>query len=209
MAINYEFEKMIKECNDSHISPVEINMSCPNIKGKRQLAYDFERLDEKLRYITENYDYKFGIKLPPYFDPQDVSLAHDVISNYPTIDYITCINSLGNGLIIDWMSESALIKPKNGIGGIGGDYCKPTGLANVHMFHLENPKYKIIGCGGIRQASDVFEYILCGASGVQVGTQFMREGPYVFERIKGDLCKLVENNGYTKIVDFRGKLKKI
>ena len=182
-------------------------MSCPNIKGKRQLAYDFEELDSTLNNICEMYDHKFGIKLPPYFDPQDVSLVSDIIKKYPKIDYVTCINSLGNGLFVNWMTESAIIKPKKGIGGIGGDYCKPTGLANIHMFNMEKPKFKLIGCGGVREPSDIFEYILCGASGVQIGTQLIREGLNTFERIIGEFVKIVDRKGYNDINDFRGKIK--
>ena len=122
VAINYDFEEIIKDCNDNSICPLEINMSCPNIKGKRQLAYDFEELDKKLGKICDMYEYSFGIKLPPYFDPMDVSLASDVIKKYPKVDYITCINSLGNGLMVNWLTESVVIIPKNGIGGVGGDY---------------------------------------------------------------------------------------
>ena len=207
IAVNYDFDEIIKDCSDNSIKPLEINMSCPNIKGKRQLAYDFEALDEKLRKTCEVYDHKFGIKLPPYFDPQDVSCVSDIIKEYNQIDYITCINSLGNGLIINWLDESTLIRPKGGIGGIGGDYCKPTALANVRMFYNENPNLKIIGCGGVREANDVFEYILCGASGVQIGTQFMRDGHDIFERIYKEFPKIMDTKGYESIEEFRGKLK--
>ena len=207
VAINYDFEKILRDCNDHSVKPLEINMSCPNIKGKRQLAYDFEAFDEKLGKICDLYDHDFGIKLPPYFDPMDVSCISDVINNYKQDDYITCINSLGNGLMVKWLDNKTRIRPKGGLGGIGGEYCKPTGLANVRMFYNENPKLKIIGCGGIKRSTDILEYVLCGASGVQIGTQFMKEGCDVFSRLYKQFNELVDVNGYKDLSEIRGKLE--
>jgi dihydroorotate dehydrogenase (fumarate) len=87
--------------------------------------------------------YTVGLKLPPYFDPAHWTQAIDVINEYATtkrIEFVTCCNSIGNGLVIDYENESTVIKPKNGHGGIGGDYIKPVALANVRQFytHLGN-----------------------------------------------------------------------
>ncbi len=67
--------------------------------------------------------------------------------------------------------ESVVIRPKNGFSEIGGEYVKPTALANVHAFYQRlNPEIQIIGTGGVLTGRDVFEHILCGASMVQIGT---------------------------------------
>jgi dihydroorotate dehydrogenase (fumarate) len=58
----------------------------------------------------------------------------NILKKYP-VDFITCINSVGNTLIIDPETESPLIAPKGGLGGLGGDYVKPVALANVRMFY--------------------------------------------------------------------------
>src|SRR3712207_6983595 len=54
--------------------------------------------------------------------------AAAIFNQYP-LAFVNCVNSIGNGLVID--DEQVVIKPKNGFGGIGGDYIKPTALANV------------------------------------------------------------------------------
>ena len=51
---------------------------------------------------------------------------------------------------------------------------------------------KILGCGGVENGSDVFEYILAGAAAVQVGTQFYREGCHCFKRIRQELINLMK-----------------
>ena len=130
---------------------------------------------------------------------------------YP-LDYITCINSIGNGLIVDFETEKIVIKPKDGFGGIGGSYVKPTGLANVRKFYeifqREGSKIKIVGCGGVESGRDVFEYILCGAEVVQVGTQFYKEGGRCFSRLENELGRIMEDKGYSTLEEFRGKLRK-
>ena len=57
----------------------------------------------------------------------------------------------------------------------------------------------IIGCCGIQSGMDIFEFILSGASAVQVGTQLLREGPICFNRLE-------KEKGYREINDFKGKL---
>jgi dihydroorotate dehydrogenase (fumarate) len=203
--------------NSEGISGLEINLSCPNIVGKGQLAYDFKMMDEYLGEIFKFLDIwvdtkSIGVKLPPYFDFWQFESAAEVLMKYP-LDYITCINSIGNGLIVDIDTEQTVIKPKEGFGGIGGSYVKPTGLANVRKFYeifqREGSKIKIVGCGGVESGRDVFEYILCGAEVVQVGTQFYKEGRRCFSRLEEELGYIMGDKGYFTLEEFRGKLKNI
>ncbi len=212
---NCEMIDQIMACN-SKIDGIEINLSCPNIIGKGQLAYDFEKLGNYLDGIIECLDVRglekaIGVKLPPYFDMWQFEVVAKILMKYP-IDFITCVNSIGNGLIIDIDTETTLIKPKGGFGGIGGSYIKPTGLANVRKFYeifQENgSKIKIIGCGGIETGKDVFEYILCGAELVQIGTQFYKENTKCFSRLENELSEIMERKGYSDLNQFRGKLKR-
>ena len=157
---------------------VEINLSCPNIINKGQLAYDFSAMDFYLsKLFTECLHDKIkiiGIKLPPYFELHHFKIVADIIKKYP-INFVTTIGSIGNGLVIDIEKEAPVIAPKEGIGG--GSVVKQTALSNVYNFSKQfiHTDIKIIGCGGVEKGSDVFEYILAGAAAVQVGTQFYRE----------------------------------
>jgi dihydroorotate dehydrogenase (fumarate) len=72
-----------------------------------------------------------------------------------------------------------------------------------------NKKIKIVGVGGIYTGIDAFEFILSGATLLQLGTSFSQEGPPIFERISKELCQIMEKKGYTTLDDFRGKLKVI
>lgn len=183
---------------------VELNLSCPNVPGKPQIAYDFETTENILSEVFSYFTKPLGVKLPPYFDIVHFDQAAAVFNKYPLV-FVNCINSIGNGLVIE--DETVVIKPKNGFGGIGGDYVKPTALANVHAFYQRlNPSIQIIGTGGVKSGRDAFEHILCGASMVQIGTALHQEGPSIFERITNELKAIMIEKGYQSLEDFRGKL---
>ena len=186
---------------------VELNLSCPNVPGKPQLAYDLEALDATLAAVTAEHDEAFGLKLPPYFDPVHFDEAAAVLNAYPRVAFLTCINSIGNGLVIDVEAESAVIRPKGGFGGIGGDYVLPTALANVRAFYERCPAKRLIGCGGVGTGEHAFAHLLAGASLVQVGTALHREGPALFARIGAELEALLERKGYSSVDEVRGALR--
>jgi dihydroorotate dehydrogenase (fumarate) len=189
------------------IAAIEINLSCPNLPGKPQTGYDFDESARLLDMVFAHVRQPLGVKLPPYFDISHFEAMAVILNRYP-LGFVTSINSIGNGLVIDAKTESVVIKPKGGFGGIGGDFIKPTALANVRQFStLLDERIAIIGCGGVRNGRDAFEHILCGASAVQIGTQFMREGTACFERIGAELAAIMGEKGYADIESFRGKLK--
>ena len=138
------------------------------------------------------------------------NLPHFHKNNKYPLTYVNSVNSVGNGLYIDLDKEQVVIKPKGGFGGLGGEYIKPTALANVHAFYQRlNPQIQIIGTGGVLTGRDAFEHILCGASMVQVGTTLHKEGVGAFDRITHELKEIMAEKGYESIEDFRGKLRYI
>ena len=185
----------------------EFNLSCPNLPGKPQIAYDFELTEKLLTEVFQFFTKPLGVKLPPYFDLAHFDQMAEILNQFP-LAYVNSINSVGNGLVIDPKTDAVVIKPKAGFGGIGGEYVKPTALANVRAFYTRlKPEIKIIGTGGVLTGQDVFEHLLCGASLVQVGTQLHQEGPEVFARLTAELAAIMEQKGYQSLADFQGKLK--
>lgn len=200
-----ETHTILKKVQDSAFQGlVELNLSCPNVPGKPQIAYDFETTETILREVFAYFTKPLGIKLPPYFDIVHFDQAAVIFNQFP-LKFVNCVNSIGNGLYIE--DESVIIKPKNGFGGIGGEYIKPTALANVHAFYQRlKPEIQIVGTGGVLTGRDAFEHILCGASMVQIGTTLQKEGLAAFDRITQELRDIMAEKGYETIEDFRGKL---
>jgi dihydroorotate dehydrogenase (fumarate) len=201
---------MLKQIQESDFSGItELNLSCPNVPGKPQVAYDFEETEHILKEAFAFFKKPLGIKLPPYFDLVHFDQMAAILNQFP-LAYVNSINSIGNGLFIDPTTESVVVKPKNGFGGIGGEYVKPTALANVRAFYTRlKPEIKIIGTGGIRNGQDAFEHLLCGATLLQIGTELHKEGPSIFARIEKELAAIMAEKGYQTIAEFRGKLKAI
>ena len=201
-----ETHTLLKKVQNSGFKGItELNLSCPNVPGKPQIAYDFETTERILGEAFGYFDKPLGIKLPPSFDIVHFDQAAEVFNRHP-LKFVNCVNSIGNGMYIE--DESVVIRPKNGFGGIGGEYIKPTALANVHAFSQRlNPSIQIIGTGGVYTGRDAFEHILCGASMVQIGTALHQQGVEVFERVSLGLKAIMAKKGYEKLEDFKGKLK--
>lgn len=206
-AENLEMLTLIEKSDFQGIT--ELNLSCPNVPGKPQLAYDFEATEDLLQQVFARFTKPLGIKLPPYFDLAHFDQMAEILNQFP-LTYVNSINSIGNGLYIDLQKEAVVIKPKEGFGGLGGEYVKPTALANVRAFYTRlKPEIKIIGTGGIRNGQDAFEHLLCGATMLQIGTELHKEGPKIFDRITKELEQIMTEKGYRTIDEFRGKLKTI
>lgn len=173
------------------VDALEVNLSCPNLVGKPQIAFDFEKSRHILQDV-KNIAGKtpVGVKLPSYPDPIfNIQMAH--IVKELGIDFVTAINSVPHCAIIDAEKEEFVIKNK--FGGLGGKYVKPVALGQVRRFYeLFEGKIPIIGCGGIESGKDIVEHFLAGASAVQVGTQLMKEGPQVFERLEKEFREELE-----------------
>jgi len=202
-----DYETMLRAFQESKVDAVEINLSCPNISGKGQLAYNISETERLLKKL-QKYEKKVkGLKLPAFLEIYYFEKYAEMIKKYQ-ISFVTCINSIAGSLIIDAKKESAVIKPNGGMGGLCGEYIKPVALGNVRKFYkVLDKNVKIFGVGGVRRGEDVFEYILAGAEAVQVGTQFEAEGIKCFERINKELEALMVNKKYSRLSDFKGKIK--
>ena len=204
-----DFPTIAEVINHANPDLIEVNLSCPNIPGKPQIGYDADTSERIVKRLRKIVTVPMGVKLPPYFDPAHHKLMGDVLARCG-VDFLTLINSVGNGLVVNPDAETVVIKPKGGFGGLGGAMIKPVALANVRAFwkHFHGTM-PIVGTGGVVDGVDAFEHVLCGASAVQIGTVLVEEGVQVFERLEHELTACLEKKGYKTIGDCRGKLKEL
>lgn len=204
-----DFITIAETINASKPDLVEVNLSCPNIPGKPQIGYDLEASERLMKRVKKVITVPMGVKLPPYFDPAHHEQTARVIERVG-VDFLSLINSVGNGLVVDPERETAVIKPKGGFGGLGGSIIKPVALANVRAFwKLFNGRLPIIGTGGVVSGTDVFEHLLCGATAVQIGTVLVEEGLGVFDRLQKELAAVLEKKGYASPSACVGRLKEL
>lgn len=204
-----DFITIATAINASAPDLIEVNLSCPNIPGKPQIGYDLEASERLLKRVRKVISVPMGVKLPPYFDPAHHEQTAKVIERVG-VDFLSLINSVGNGLVVDPERETVVIKPKGGFGGLGGPLIKPVALANVRAFwKLFKGRLPIIGTGGVVSGGDIFEHLLCGATAVQIGTVLVDEGVGVFDRLQTELAAVLDKKGYASPAACIGKLKEL
>jgi dihydroorotate dehydrogenase (NAD+) catalytic subunit len=142
----------------------ELNLSCPNVeKGGMAFGTEpelVERITRKVRELTRR---ALVVKLSPNVtDIAQIAQAAEA----GKADAISCINTVV-GMAIDVKTCKPLIA--RGIGGLSGPAIRPIGVACVWKA-ARAVRIPVIGLGGIGCADDALEYLLAGASAVQVGT---------------------------------------
>jgi len=202
-----DYVKITAAFQKSAVDMIEISLSCPNLENHPQIGYDFEETEKLLSCLTKLGKKPLGLKLPAYLDNALQEKMAKIIKRYK-ISFITCVNSLGNSLIINPDKEKPVIKPRGGIGGLCGEYIKPVALGNVRgFFNLLKGKVAIFGVGGIKSGQDAFEFLLAGADAVQVATTFEKEGTKCFKRINDELAMILKKKKYKSVLEVKGKLK--
>lgn len=204
-----EYLLMSKALEQAGADAIELNLSCPNLAGKPQAGYDFEYCRQILHLVRPEVKIPLGCKLPPYLEIAHQQEMAQILLDFK-MDFVTLVNSVGNALVVDPSTQTATIKPKKGLGGLGGKYIKPVALGNVWSFYnLLAGKVAIKGCGGVYSGQDAFEHLLCGAQGVALGTVYYEQGPVAFARIENELAQVLLSHGYKSAKEAVGKLKTI
>lgn len=202
-----DYKKLIVKADKVPFSAIEVNLSCPNIEGKGIFAYDFNTMFRLLNALRKKTKKTLGVKLPPYTQREQIK---EVVANFRKIgiDFITTMNTFPLGTFIDWKKESMRINPNMGIGGLAGNAVKPIALSQVILFrYFSEGKLPVIAVGGISSAQDIYEFILAGASAVQIGTALLKKGTNIFTQLKRDLRGLLMEKKVKKLSDKVGRLK--
>ncbi len=181
------------------IDAYEINLSCPNVKeGGRTFGKDprqVHRITSALRELTHK---PLIIKLTPEVsDIGELGLA----AQEGGADIISAINTF-IGMVINTEKRKAVLGTITG--GFSGPALKPLALAKVYTLS-QVVSIPIIGIGGIFTVTDVVEFLLAGASAVQIGTANYIE-PKISEKLVDDLLQYCKDNELESIAELIGTL---
>jgi dihydroorotate dehydrogenase subfamily 1 len=116
---------------------------------------------------------------------------------------IVAVNTLGTGLSIDIENALPMLGSVSGYGWLSGPAIKPLALRCVADI-CRAVKIPVIGVGGITDGRDAIEFIMAGASAVQVSTAAITHGPKVYGLIADDMTRFMRAKNYNSIGDFRG-----
>jgi len=184
------------------IQAIELNISCPNVKmGGMAFGTNLDSAREVTREVRSVYSKKLIVKLSP-----NVTNICDFarVVEEEGADSVSLINTLlGMSVDVENMRPSL----STITGGLSGPAIKPVALRMVWQV-ARAVKIPVIGMGGIMNASDALEFILAGASAVQVGTGSFIDPAASIKILEGIEAYLVKKN-YSDIKDITGYLNRV
>jgi len=197
-----EYVEVSSRLNDCHIvDMIELNISCPNVnEGGMEFGADPFMTEKLTAEVKKVFSRPIITKLSP-----NVTSIVDIAkaAEQGGADALSVINSLvGTSIDIEtWKPVLTYNK-----GGLTGPAIKPVALAMVNAVY-SNCKLPIIGVGGISNVSDVIEFLLCGATAIQIGTALFIE-PDLPVKIESGLKKYLKEKKLSSIYELVGKVKK-
>ncbi|RKX17463.1 MAG: dihydroorotate dehydrogenase [Candidatus Zixiibacteriota bacterium] len=197
-----EYVHICERLNDiSRVDMIELNISCPNVdEGGMQFGSDATMTEKTISACRKVFHRPLIAKLSP--NVTDVVAIGKAAENGGA-DIFSVINSLV-GTSVDIYSWRTRLT--NNKGGLTGPAIKPVALAMVSAVY-ENCKLPIIGIGGISNYADVVEFMLCGATAVQIGTALFID-PMTPVKIVKELSKYLKERKLNKVTNLIGKVRK-
>ena len=182
------------------IPAIELNISCPNVKeGGMAFGVTCAGAASVVRAVRAVYDKTLIVKLSPNVtDITEIARAVEAEG----ADSISMINTL-LGMAIDTEKRRPVLSTITG--GLSGPAVKPIALRMVWQT-AQAVKVPIIGMGGISSAKDAIEFLLAGASAVEVGTYNFVD-PSVTTQIVDGIEDYMRRHGFTDIQDLIGALQ--
>jgi dihydroorotate dehydrogenase (NAD+) catalytic subunit len=195
-----DYERTIEILNDGEgIAAYELNVSCPNTsEGGLQFGSDPRFLDEVVTSAKRVALRPLIVKLSPNVT-SIAQMAH--IAEEAGADAISLVNTF-----VAMAIDADTRKPRiaNVTAGLSGPAIKPIALRMVYDAALA-VKIPVIGIGGISTAADVVEFMLAGATAVQVGTASYWD-PCATEKIVDELERWCQDRSVTRLADLTGGL---
>ena len=147
-----------------HVPAIELNISCPNVKdGGMAFGVTCRGAESVVRAVRERYSKTLIVKLSPNVtDIAEIARAVEAAG----ADAVSLINTL-MGTAVDIEKRKRVLSI--GTGGLSGPCVKPVALRMVLQV-AKAVKIPVVGLGGIMTARDALEFIMCGATAIEIGT---------------------------------------
>lgn len=181
------------------VAAIELNLSCPNVSGGIDFGTNAESCRRVVQSARDATDIPILAKLTP-----NVTRIADIARGAADggADAVCLINTV-LGMAVDWRKQKPVLG--NGMGGLSGPAIKPIALRCVHQVRTA-VDIAIIGIGGIASLDDLMQFIVTGASAVQIGTANYYD-PTLSMRLIDELPAALNELGVDTLTDAVGTLK--
>jgi len=176
---------------------IEINASCPNLEDRRKL------FSHSIQAITEVVEAANVVKKPLWakLSPNTPELPDIAEAAHKAGAEAVVIANTVLGMAIDVESRKPVLGAKRG--GLSGPAIRPIAVRAVFDTHEAHPGLPIIGVGGINSVEDALEFILAGATGLQIGTATFKD-PRICKKVIAGLSRWCESHEVNRISDLIG-----
>lgn len=196
-----DYGKLAKRLDDvKGVSALEVNISCPNVSsGCIEFGSDPLLAAKVAAEVRANTSLPVIVKLTP--NTSDITQVARAVEREGA-DAVSLINTL-RGMVIDIKTKKPILARKTG--GLSGPAIKPVALAMVYQT-AQAVSIPVIGCGGISTAEDALEFLIAGASAVQVGAACFVNPKAPMDIICG-IKEYMQAEGISDIKDIIGSIK--
>ncbi|MBO7436876.1 MAG: dihydroorotate dehydrogenase [Bacteroidaceae bacterium] len=182
------------------IPAIELNISCPNVKqGGMAFGVNPESAAQVVSAVRKAYDKTLIVKLSP--NVTDITEIARAVEGAGA-DSVSLINTM-LGMAIDAEKRRPILSTITG--GMSGPAVKPVALRMVWQT-AKAVKIPVIGLGGICSATDAIEFLLAGASAIQIGTANFID-PSISEKVVDGIADYLERHGFNSVQDIIGALQ--
>ena len=183
-----------------NIPAIELNISCPNVKqGGMAFGVTAKGAEEVVSAVRKAYDKTLIVKLSPNVtDITEIARAAEAAG----ADSVSLINTL-LGMAIDAERRRPVLSTVTG--GMSGPAVKPIALRMVWQV-AKAVGIPVVGLGGITNATDAIEFLLAGASAIEVGTANFMD-PAVTGKIVDGINEYLDRHGFASVRDIIGALE--
>lgn len=195
-----EYIEVTEKVNElSHISAIELNISCPNVKeGGMSFGISCPSAEAVTREVRRVCDKPLIVKLSP--NVTDITEIAKAVEGQGA-DSVSLVNTF-LGMAIDAEKRIPLLSTITG--GLSGPAIKPIALRMVWQVY-NAVKIPVIGMGGIMNTNDAIEFMLAGASAIQVGTAIFKD-PFIPLQIIDGIKDYMVRHKLNSISDITGNL---
>ena len=183
-----------------YVPAIELNISCPNVKdGGMAFGTTCAGAESVVKAVRARYSKTLIVKLSPNVtNISEIARAVEAVG----ADAVSLINTL-MGMAVDIEKRKKLLSI--GTGGLSGPCIKPVALRMVYQV-AKAVQIPVVGLGGIMTAEDAVEFLMCGATAIEIGTANFID-PAVTIKVRDGINDWLDRHGVSDVNDIVGAIE--